>query len=211
MNNTHPLGDPAELAALFAAGALTQDQLAAFEAHLAAGCDACQAELNEARWVTTKLWRAVGPVVPDPKIRHALLARIAAKPEAVPSPSPLRERVLDKMYSEVSSSSMLFNKASEASWERTAVEGVAIRTLFVDPENNQFTALVRMEPGASYPRHVHGGPEQCFVLEGDLRVGDEVLHAGDYQRAPTGSCHGVQSTEQGCLLLITSSLTDQFV
>jgi anti-sigma factor ChrR (cupin superfamily) len=106
---------------------------------------------------------------------------------------------------------MVFNKASEASWERTAIEGVAIRTLFVDRENNQFTALVRMQPGSSYPRHVHAGPEQCLVIEGDLRVGEEVLHAGDYQRAPTGSRHGVQSTEHGCLLLITSSLTDQFV
>ena len=105
---------------------------------------------------------------------------------------------------------MIIKKASEAAWESTAVEGVTIRTLFVDQENNQFTALVRMAPGTSYPPHVHGSPEQCLVLEGDLRAGGEVLHAGDYQRAPTGSYHDLQSTERGCLLLITSSLTDQF-
>jgi hypothetical protein len=37
------------------------------------------------------------------------------------------------------------------------------------------------------------------------------MRPGDYQRAPKGSRHGVQRTEQGCLLLITSSLTDVFV
>ena len=211
MNDTHPLGEPAELAALYAAGALPGDELAAFEAHLASGCEACQAELQQLRWVTSKLWYAIRPVIPDAKIRDALLARVAAKRDATLAVSPLRERVLAKMSPDASSRSTVFNKASEASWERTAIEGVAIRTLFVDQENNQFTALVRMQPGSSYPRHVHAGPEQCLVIEGDLRVGEEVLHAGDYQRAPTGSRHGVQSTEHGCLLLITSSLTDQFV
>jgi quercetin dioxygenase-like cupin family protein len=102
-------------------------------------------------------------------------------------------------------------RADEAVWEKTPIPGITTRILFVDPPRNQFTALVRMEPGASYPGHVHGGPEECLVLEGELCVGgDTVLRKGDYQRAAGGSRHGVQSTQTGCLLLVTSSLNDDF-
>ena len=73
------------------------------------------------------------------------------------------------------------------------------------------TMLVRMEAGSSYPQHIHDGPEECYVLQGDLRVGDEVLGRGDYQRAAPGSRHGIQSTENGCLLFIVSSLTDEII
>jgi quercetin dioxygenase-like cupin family protein len=70
--------------------------------------------------------------------------------------------------------------------------------------------LVRMEPGSSYPGHVHGGPEECYVISGDLRVGDSLhMRAGDYQRVAAGMTHPVQSTDEGCLLLITSSLHDE--
>jgi serine/threonine protein kinase len=86
--------------------------------------------------------------------------------------------------------------------------GRVARPEFVDEQNDHFTALVRMAP---YPRHIHRGPEECLVLEGDLRVCDTVLYPGDYQRAPTGTVQGVQSTDQGCLLLTTSSLTNEFV
>jgi anti-sigma factor ChrR (cupin superfamily) len=199
------------LAALYAAGALPHDELANFEAHLDTGCELCLAELRLSVRVTAELFRAIEPVMPDPKVRDYLRSRVAPSPNWAAGTSPLRERVLGDVVQKSLPHTMIIRKAAGAEWEGTAVEGVTIRTLFVDEENNQFTALVRMAPGTSYPRHIHGGPEQCLVLEGDLRVGEDVLHAGDYQRAPTGSYHPVQSTEGGCLLLITSSLTDQFV
>ena len=72
------------------------------------------------------------------------------------------------------------------------------------------TAMFRMAAGTSYPEHIHDGPEECYVLEGDLHVGDRmVMHAGDYQRATPGSEHDEQWTEGGCLLLVTSSLSDE--
>jgi anti-sigma factor ChrR (cupin superfamily) len=71
--------------------------------------------------------------------------------------------------------------------------------------------LIRMEPGASYVPHRHGGPEQCYVVEGDLRDGDVVVRAGDFQCAPESTMHGAQTTEKGCLLLIVSSLRDELL
>ena len=44
MTREHVLGDPAELAALYLAGALAEADRAGFEAHLAVGCPLCSRE-----------------------------------------------------------------------------------------------------------------------------------------------------------------------
>lgn len=93
----------------------------------------------------------------------------------------------------------------------TSVPGVRVRKLFVDPRANVVTMLVRMDPGVAYPPHRHGGLEECFVLEGDLRVGEKQMKQGDFQFASHGSVHPVQSTDGGCLLYIRSSLTDELL
>ncbi len=135
----------------------------------------------------------------------------AASPSADSAPAPKTPQVW-KQWDSTSAGGALFTLRSDATpWEPTGIEGIEIRRLFVDRQRNQTTMLIRMAAGRSYPRHVHGGAEECLVLEGDLRVGDNVLHAGDYQRAPEGSLHGVQATDGGCVLLIVSSLTDELV
>jgi anti-sigma factor ChrR (cupin superfamily) len=205
MNHDHPLGDPAELAALYAAGGMTGEEQAAFESHLAAGCATCDAALRDLDPVLVALGRSAEVVEPSPRTRDALLRRVAA--EAPGRASPLRRHLAGGAAGD---EGLVIRRAAGAAWEKTEVPGVSLRVLFVDPARDQFTALVRMEAGASYPRHVHKGPEECLVLEGELHVGEEVLRAGDYQRAAVGSQHAVQRTDQGCLLLITSSLSDEF-
>jgi anti-sigma factor ChrR (cupin superfamily) len=102
-------------------------------------------------------------------------------------------------------------RREEGQWA-LAKEGVRVKQLSVDPVQHSVTMLVRMEPGASWPSHRHGGFEQCFVLEGDLEVGgDTVLHAGDFQAMDTGSVHPLQRTPNGCLLLIVSSQHDELL
>jgi anti-sigma factor ChrR (cupin superfamily) len=71
--------------------------------------------------------------------------------------------------------------------------------------------MIRMEAGAKWVPHRHAGPEQCFVLEGDLFDGESTYYAGDFQCAAPGSVHEAQSTVNGCLLLIVSSLNDQLL
>jgi putative transcriptional regulator len=204
MKHDESFGEPAELAALYLAGALRPDERDRFEDHLREHCATCRAEVEALAPAAVALASGVRPLAPDPRTRQALLARVAAQPPG--GGSPLR-RQLDVPAGEAE---ILIRRADSAVWEPADVPGVFIRTLSVDREKNQFTALVRMGPGRTYPAHRHAGPEECLVLEGDLRVGDEVMRAGDYQRAAVGSRHGVQSTEGGCLLLIVSSLTDVF-
>jgi len=100
--------------------------------------------------------------------------------------------------------------ADEGAWEETGIDGIEVRRLFVDEANNRMTAMFRMAPGTSYVPHRHDAPEECYVLQGDLHVADDcVLRAGDYQRASADSLHGVQWTEEGCVLLISCSLHDE--
>ena len=52
--------------------------------------------------------------------------------------------------------------------------------------------------------------EECVVLSGDLRFGDEVMRAGDYQVAEAGSTHQVLTTREGCTLFVISA-TDNVI
>ena len=73
------------------------------------------------------------------------------------------------------------------------------------------TCLVRMEPGAHYPSHRHADAEELFLLSGDLHVGPEVMHAGDYCRADAETIHSETSSETGCQFLLLASQNNQIV
>lgn len=187
----------------FVAGTLNEERHAAFATHLG-DCPLCRPEVDELEAVVAGLALAV--------------------PEAEPSDA-LWERVQTEVANEVQTwrgwaaddptagpMGLFLARGNERAWEPTGVVGIEAQRLFLDPAADRVTMLVRMAPGTSYPAHVHGGPEECYVLEGDLSVGDELeMRAGDYQRAEAGSTHPVQSTRGGCLLLLTSSLRDELV
>jgi putative transcriptional regulator len=194
MNHDDSLGEPAALAALYLAGALPPDARAQFEAHLEARCTVCTSEVAALAPVALGLGNAVKPVTPDPRTREALLARIAA---ATPSSPPVQPKT--ELPSFVS-------LAAEAVWQPTETPGITMRTLFFDRRQNRLTALLRMEPGRTAPGHFHHGPEEVLVLEGDLRCGDVLLGPGDYQRMPPGTRHMAQTTERGCLVLVSTSI-----
>jgi putative transcriptional regulator len=207
--NHHPSReDAAELAALYAAGAMTAQERSDFEAHLEASCPACRDEVGQLLGVVAALASTVKPVTPHPQTWAALMSRLQP---SQPAGSPLRQHLDRDLPAGEVYQDMIIQRAAESAWKDSTIAGVRLRVLHVDPARNQFTALIRMAPGTAYPRHRHAGPEECLVLEGDLQVSEVVLHPGDYQWAPAGSCHGVQSTQQGCLLLVTSSLTDEFI
>lgn len=202
-NEVFFLGEPVETAALYLAGALPAPERAALEAYLAAGGRAYDDVLRELDAAAVTLGRLVPPAAPDPAIRDALRRRIT--PAGSDNATPLRRQLQDRG---ADAAGLVLRREGDGGWEDTAVPGVCLRVLATDPAAGRFTALVRMAPGSTYPAHRHGGAEECFVLEGDLRHGAQVMRAGDYEWAATGSDHGPQSTADGCLLLIHSSLSD---
>jgi anti-sigma factor ChrR (cupin superfamily) len=200
MNAENP-SEP-ELASLYAIGALTAEERAAFEASLDGGAEA---ELHRFNHVIEALTGALPPLAPDPAVRERLMARIAAQARSRPAaiePAPIGPgHPLPDWF---------IQRDSNEAWEETGHPGVRIRRLFLDRGRNECTALVRMAAGSSYPAHIHGGPEECLVLDGDLRCGDLVLRAWDYQHAGPGTIHGGLTSHQGCLMLIRSSLENQW-
>src|SRR5687767_4201764 len=95
-----------------------------------------------------------------------------------------------------------FASSSTAEWQVSRVAGVSIKTLRRDAESGESAALVRLEPGASFPAHDHPAGEEVFVLEGDVRIGRHVLKAGDYLYTPPNGKHAAASMA-GCVFLVT--------
>jgi anti-sigma-K factor RskA len=75
----------AELAALYAAGALTAEECAEFERRLADGCTHSRAAWQEYRPVVAALAAAVPPVPPCPSVKQKLLAQASSVPRQPPA------------------------------------------------------------------------------------------------------------------------------
>jgi anti-sigma factor ChrR (cupin superfamily) len=212
MTSPLPFRDPAELAALYAVGALPAEEAAAFEAMLRDGCDDCQREMRGLESVVDALTRFPTKEEPPHHVREDLLRRAEADQRTAAHASGQPAQVWRAWSAAQQELNELFTmRSTEGEWSETGVPGVAVRRLFVDAAANRMTAMFRMAPGTAYPRHIHDEAEECYVLQGDLHVGDIVLKAGDYQRAGAGSNHDVQWTEGGCLLFITCSMSDELV
>ncbi|MSR46806.1 MAG: hypothetical protein EXS13_07065 [Planctomycetes bacterium] len=183
------------------ADALDDDERRVFEAALVDPGSAESAALRVARSLVGEIALSAPPVAAPTGMRERLLARIRADRSsagpALPASAP------------VAASGHVFKRHDDGGFDLLAGPGVHVRVLHIDAAANRATVIARLEPGASYPPHRHGGIEECYVLSGDLRHGDRVMRGGDYERVETGSLHGRQWTEEGCLLLIHSSLADE--
>jgi quercetin dioxygenase-like cupin family protein len=205
--------DALELAALYALSALTPSEMEEVERDWRER-PAFWAEVRSLRDAAAGL-AASGPrQKPRRDLWPAIRARVAA-----PAPHPAeagrpeaRATQVWKDWRSMPATDSCVRTAQEGDFEPTDIEGISVRRLFVDDENDRVTMLVRMAPGTAYPAHVHGGVEECFVLAGDLAVGaGTTLRSGDYQRMDEGSQHPVQATAGGCLLLIASSRHDELL
>lgn len=189
-----PIHDVHELASLYVAGALSPDEIAAFEARVSGGDRAALDALAALEPIRARMDAEVRPVAPPVEIKARLMERVASRPaSAIPAPSPALEVNADYFTL----------RAEQTPWEETGVPGVRYRTLFVDVRANRKTLLFQLDPGARYPDHHHEGVEECYVVSGDLHIAGTVLYAGDYHRAQGDTDHGDSFTRSGCTLLIT--------
>jgi quercetin dioxygenase-like cupin family protein len=186
------------MAALRSLDLLEGEDAAEFDRHLAGGCRSCEAELASLRETAADVAFAAVRRDPPARLRDRLFERTGSGPQVW------------KTWDASLLGELHVVRAGEGDWQRVK-DGVYAKQLYVDIEHDRVTMLVRMDPGASYIPHRHAGPEQCFVLEGDIREGGDVFHAGDFQCVAPGSTHGAQTTESGCLLLIVSSMHDELI
>ena len=139
--------------------------------------------VEEEREVAALLGAAVQMVVPPPGLRDRLMRRVAEYQQLKPA-------------SEV--------RTFDGGWRTTGLPGIDFKPLYHDKKSGMFTQLVRMEPGARYPQHMHYDDEQCLVLQGDVRWGESRYLQGDFVATSAGVMHQTIETDAGNVLLIIS-------
>ena len=103
--------------------------------------------------------------------------------------------------------SALHIKSEEIEWkplieDGVKTEGIFVKSLRYDEQTKRSpTILLKFEAGATYPAHNHPGGEEAFVLEGEVKFGNNSLSKGDYLFTPPGGKHAVWS-KNGCVMLL---------
>ena len=96
-------------------------------------------------------------------------------------------------------------RSDQIEWQplnEPGVSGVFVKVLRFDKATRRApTILLKFAAGATYPAHDHPGGEEIFVIEGDLKLGNDHLYAGDYLYTPPNGKHAVRS-ESGCVVLV---------
>jgi anti-sigma factor ChrR (cupin superfamily) len=184
-----------ELASLYALDALDPAEKRIFEQHLGTGCEPCARDLRSYEAVATAIGESVA-MQPPKRLRQDLLASVNEKPGL---PGVLLQQP-----------GLLISRSQELDWKPMAV-GIEYKPLFEDAVRRYNTCLVRMDAGARYPSHRHREIEELFLLSGELNVENQVMRAGDYCRADSGTIHGETFTDIGCMFLLLASADNQVV
>jgi quercetin dioxygenase-like cupin family protein len=187
----HPNGharEHSDCVLLYALQALPTGETSATEAHLAE-CSPCRREIE-----------ALRPVVDS----------FVHWPRAILRPTaPLWERLAARLAIETR---VAATTAPEDNWQepewKEAAPGLWYQLLSKDSDTHRVTMLVRLEPGAEYPSHFHAGVEELHLLDGELRIDDRKLHAGDYNRAGAGTGDTRVWSETGCACVLITSHRD---
>jgi anti-sigma factor ChrR (cupin superfamily) len=194
----HTLEEVRERAALYALGALRDEEAREFEAHLATPCAVCTEEARAFSAVAADLGHAAQPAAPRPSVRARVLARVAEESALARRPAYEKDGVN-------------FVRPGHLPWNAGNAPGIEIKTLAVDHERGYVTQLVRMQPGAALRPHRHAAVEESYLVEGDLLVNGVLMRAGDYCRAEPHSVHAGVSTQGGCVFIAVYSERDELL
>ena len=75
--------------------------------------------------------------------------------------------------------------------------------LSYDHDSGEGSYLYKMDPNTKSKHHLHEGPEEFFILEGDLKDPDGYTYKkGDFVQLSSGSSHS-SSTSSGLTAIVT--------
>lgn len=188
----------ADWAALEAVGALSNEEAAPVRDLLDCAGAELRAEREAFHAIAAELGLAVEPADPPDDLKARLLDNLGDEP-TLPRGTLLLEKGL------------LISRAAEMDWKPHPVPGMATKLLHLDRETQVYTSLVRIDPGSTYPGHIHTIAEELLVLQGDAIVHGQLMRPGDYCRADPDSTHQPTTTENGVVLLIRASLQDKMI
>jgi len=181
-----------EQAGLYALGTLSAAEQRAFEDDLRA--EAELRELVRSLQRTIDLLALVSPPCSPPReLRDKVLRRIET---AQAADIPATERP-----PEVFPGFRFLDADDREGWKQLPVPGAWIKLLSLERERGYAVLLGKLEAGVRYPAHINAGPEDLYMLTGDLHIGERKLGPGDFHHADAGSHHGVNYSAEGCTLL----------
>lgn len=200
--------DVRELAALYAAGALTDGERDAFEALVRSGDAGAVSAAREASAAMDALTASFDEAAPPEEAGRVVRMRLGMW-EAARTEAAAHEHAHDaddRLHEHAArAEALVVARRADIKWRPTGLPGVRGCTLYADKKNNRRTVLLNMAPGSYIPDHNHAGIEEVLILEGDLSVGPIPLKAGDYFRAQPDTSHGVPRTDKGCIALVFST------
>lgn len=191
-----------ELASLYALGALDADEARAFETELRANAELRELVIELQR--TSDLLAMASPQAPlPPSLREKVMERIApVKSSRKPIAPPALPALAGLRFDE---------SAAARGWKPLPIPGAFIKLLSLEKERGYAVLLGKLDPGTRYPAHVNVGPEDFFILTGDLVFDERKLVAGDFHHADGGSRHEENHSVGGCTLLAVLTTDDPLV
>jgi len=191
-----------ELASLYAVGALTTEEAAQFERELAADAE-LRAYVRGLQRTTDLLAISSATGNPPAQLKGKVLAKIDALESAKKArPSPVLAALAGLHFED---------GAAQQGWKALPIPGAYIKLLSLERERGYAVLMGKLDPGTRYPAHVNAGPEDIFILTGDLVVGDRKMRAGDFHHADGGSQHAENYSVDGCTLLAVLTTDDPLV
>ncbi len=190
-----------EMASLYALGSLAPDERCAFKTQMD-GNPELLAMVLEIQKIASLLAVATPTVVPRAGLKQSIFQQIEKQEslEKPANPAPLPNLGLSFAHA-----------AAKSGWKPLPVKGTYIKLLSFEKERGYAVLLGKLDPGARYPEHQNAGPEDFYILNGDLVVGDRKLDAGDFHHADAGSQHPENYSINGCTLIAVLTASDPLV
>lgn len=99
----------------------------------------------------------------------------------------------------------IFTRHADLPWTSSRLaHGVEVKNL--GKANGRAMQLVRFQPGASFPAHVHADVEFLFMLEGEVFQNGQRLDAAWSTVAPAGTCDTEFVSPSGCTFVLVYAL-----
>ncbi|PZD95308.1 hypothetical protein DNH61_12210 [Paenibacillus sambharensis] len=95
----------------------------------------------------------------------------------------------------------LIVRQEDMKWEYGMYPDTEMTYLWEEEGTGRVVFLVKVAPGCSIPFHNHPRREVAFLVEGECRLNDDVMRAGDFLTAVADEAHDVY-TETGCTFFI---------
>ncbi len=191
-----------EQASLYALGALEGAEQTTFESELRGNEELRQLVRELQR--TTDLMALTSPQQPLPGgLRDKVLQRIDSLPAG-------KKSAKDSLPPQIPGLSFM-DAPGARDWKPLPIPGTYIKLLSLEKERGYAVLMGKLDPGARYPAHINAGPEDFYILSGDLHIGNRRLGAGDFHHADGGSQHEENYSVAGCTLIAVLTTDDPLV